>query len=301
MRIFAPIFTGLTAIAFALGTIIPAIASDQNQLEISVYNPGRDGIFAVSSEIITGTNEVALIDAQFSTHDAAQLVKQIKATGKPLKTIFISHSDPDYYFGLETIKAAFPDAKIIATKETAALIEASKDAKLGFWKNILGENAPKALIVPQILEGNSFSIDGHEVKIIGLDSASPERTALWLSDNKAVFGGVVVMANEHVWIADTQSKEARANWIKILDEIEALQPQMVVPGHFFDNRDGSKPFTIASVKFTRDYLIAFEEEAAKAKDSKELIAAMEKRYPNLEGKTSLEMSAEVIKGEKKWP
>jgi hypothetical protein len=55
------------------------------------------------------------------------------------------------------------------------------------------------------------------------------------------------------------------------------------------------------VKFTRDYLKAFEVEAAKAKDSVALIAAMKKRYPKLEGTSSLELGAKVIKGEMKWP
>ncbi|UXM96541.1 MBL fold metallo-hydrolase (plasmid) [Bartonella sp. HY329] len=301
MTIINRFFGAVIAIAFTLFCTFSAHASDKNGLDISVYNPGDKGIFAVSSEIITGPSEVMLIDAQFSTLDATKLVEEIKATGKPLKTIFISHSDPDYYFGLETIKAAFPDAKILSTPQTVALIEATKDDKLAFWKDILAENAPKALIVPQPLEGDTLTLDGHDIKIIGLDGPAPERTTLWIADNKAVIGGVVVLANEHVWMADTQSKEARSNWIKILDKIEALQPKMVVPGHFIDNKDGSKPFTLASVQFTRDYINAFEEEAAKAKNSKELIAAMEKRYLDLEGKTSLEMSAQVIKGERQWP
>lgn len=301
MSMITRIFCGLIAMFFTIFSVFTANASDKGKLDISVYNPGDKGVFAVSSEILTGPSEVMLIDAQFSTADAANLVEQIKATGKPLKTVFISHSDPDYYFGLETIKAAFPDVKILATPQTVALIEASKDGKLAFWKDILAQNAPKTTIVPEALNGDILNLDGHEIKVIGLDGPAPERTALWIADNKAVVGGVIVMANEHVWMADTQSHEARANWIKILDDIEALKPQIVVPGHFVDNKDGSKPFTIASVQFTRDYLKAFEEEAAKAKNSKELIAAMEKRYPNFEGKTSLEMSAEVIKGERKWP
>ncbi len=119
--------------------------------------------------------------------------------------------------------------------------------------------------------------------------------------NKAVIGGIAVLANEHVWIADTQTPESRVNWRTTLDAINVLSPELVVPGHYFLNADGSKPFTLASVKFTRDYLDAFEAEAAKAKDSAELIAAMKKFYPDLPGDASLEISAKVIKGEMKWP
>ena len=102
----------------ALGLASPLFAADK--LNIDVYNPGAAGVFAVSSEIISGPSEVALIDAQFQRNDAQELVKRIKATGKKLTTVYISHSDPDYYFGLDTIKAAFPQAKILATPQTIA-------------------------------------------------------------------------------------------------------------------------------------------------------------------------------------
>ena len=35
------------------------------------------------------------------------------ASGKQLTTIYISHGDPDYYFGLDTLTAAFPKAKVL--------------------------------------------------------------------------------------------------------------------------------------------------------------------------------------------
>ena len=75
----------------------------------------------------------------------------------------------------------------------------------------------------------------------------------------------------------------------------------MVPGHYLPNANGSAPYSLASVKFTRDYLKAFEVEAAKAKDSGALIVAMKKRYPKLEDASSLELGAKVIKGEMKWP
>lgn len=289
------------AVAVAMLGAVPAFAADKGALDISVYNPGENGVFAVSSEIVSGPSEVLLVDAQFSTADAAELVKQIKATGKTLKAVYISHSDPDYYFGLETIRVAFPDVKILATPQTIAAIEASKDGKLAFWGPILKDNAPKTVIVPEALQGDTLSVDGKDIKIVGLDGASPDRTFIWVPSSKAVIGGIPVLANEHVWIADTQTPESRVNWKKTLDAIEALKPELVVPGHYSLNADGSKPFTLGSVTFTRDYINAFEAEAAKAGNSAELIAAMKKLYPGLAGDSSLEISAKVIKGEMKWP
>lgn len=297
---FKSLISGV-AMAATMMAAVPALAKGKEALAISVYNPGEEGIFAVSSEIVSGPHEVMLVDAQFSTADARALVAQIKATGKTLRTVYISHSDPDYYFGLETIRAAFPDARIVATPQTVAAIQASKDGKLAFWGPILKENAPKTVIVPEVLEGDTLTVDGRALKIVGLDGPTPDRTFLWVPSNKAVIGGIPVVANEHVWIADTQTPQSRTDWKKTLDGIAALKPAMVVPGHYALNRDGTRPFTLASVKFTRAYLDAFEAEAAKAADSTALIAAMKRRYPGFAGEDSLTTSAKVIKGEMKWP
>jgi hypothetical protein len=70
----------------------------------------------------------------------------------------------------------------------------------------------------------------------------------------------------------------------------------VVPGHYL----GDSSRSLASVKFTADYIKAFDEETAKAKDSAALIKAMQKRYPTLGDESSLELSAKVAKGEMKW-
>jgi hypothetical protein len=61
------------------------------------------------------------------------------------------------------------------------------------------------------------------------------------------------------------------------------------------------PQDLEAVRFTADYIRAFDEETAKARDSTALVAAMKQRYPGLGGESSLELSAKVAKGEMKWP
>lgn len=273
-------------------------ATAANTLTLEVYNPGENSVFPVSSEIISGKHQVALIDAQFQRNDAEALVKKIQATGKKLTTVYISHSDPDFYFGLDVIKAAFPQAKIIASPGTIAAINASKDGKVAYWGPILKENAPKTIIVPQPLQGDSFTIDGQKVEIKGLNGPTPDRTYVWIPALQAVVGGVAVAGNNiHPWLADNQSERSRAHWQQTLASIEALQPQVVVPGHFLPGAAQS----LESVTFTQNYLTTLETELPKAKNANELIAAMKKHYPDLKDGSSLELSAKVLKGEMKWP
>ncbi|RJF53515.1 MBL fold metallo-hydrolase [Serratia inhibens] len=288
----------LLTLAFAGIATVSTYAAAADTLTMEVYNPGEKGVFPVSSEIISGKHEVALIDAQFQRNDAEELVKKIKATGKKLTTVYISHSDPDFYFGLDVIKAAFPQAKIIASPDTIKEINATKDGKMAYWGPILKENAPKAVVVPQALQGDSFTIDGQKVEVKGLTGPTPERTYVWIPELKAVVGGVPVAGdNIHPWIADNQTVESRAHWQQTLESIKALKPKVVVPGHFLPGA----PQTLESVTFTQNYLTTLEAELPKAKDSAALIAAMKKHYPNLKDESSLELSAKVLKGEMKWP
>jgi len=280
----------------ALSLSSPLFAA--SKLNIDVYNPGKASVFAVSSEIISGPSEVALIDAQFQRNDAQELVKRITASGKTLTTVYISHSDPDYYFGLDTIKAAFPQAKILATPQTIALIDQTKDLKLKYWGPILKENAPQELITPQPLHGDSFSVDGERIEVKGLKGPSPERSWLWVPSLKTMLGGVVVSGNNiHVWLADTQTQQQRADWLKTLDEAIALRPVRVIPGHFLPGADEN----VKSITFTQDYLRAVEKALPESKNSAELIKIIKAQYPDLEEASSLELGAKVLKGEMRWP
>lgn len=266
-------------------------------LALQTYNPGAAGIFEVSSTLVTGQREALLVNAQFSTTDAARLVEIIRASGKTLTTIYISHGDPDFYFGLETLVAAFPDAQVLATPTTIAYMQKTAAGKLAFWGPKLGAGAPQVVVMPSPVAGNTLHVDGEAIEILGLDSPTPERTVLWLPSIKAVVGGIPVFAGEHVWMADTQSPQSHADWLALLDRLLALQPATVVPGHFAPGAAQDSE----ALRFTAAYIRAFDEETAKAGDSAALIAAMTQRYPTLKGLVALDLSAKVAKGEMQWP
>ena len=287
-----------TALLLSLALAGAAQAKDAARpLKLDVYNPGDKGIFPVASVLVQGERDAVLVDAQFAKGDAQKLVEKIKASGRHLTTIYISRGDPDYYFGLDVLHAAFPDAKIVASKPTVEHIQASSKAKLAYWGPILKQDAPAALVVPDVLEGNRLTLEGRALDVVGLDGPTPERSFVWIPSLKAVVGGVVVFSNLHVWMADTQTPASHAQWLATLDRIEQLKPAKVIPGHY---QEGT-PFDLSQVRYTRGYIQAYDAEAAKAKDAAALVAAMEKRYPKAGEKASLELSAKVSKGEKQWP
>lgn len=285
------------AVALAI-TAFPALAASRGELlTLDTYNPGEKAIFAVSSVLVEGRTQAILIDAQFSAADARALAKRIQASGKTLTTIYISHGDPDYYFGLDVLHRAFPAARVVATPQTIAHIRATGDQKLKVWGPKLGADAPKTIVVPEPVGGDTLSVDGQPLRIVGLDGPTPDRTFVWIPSLRAVVGGIPVVGGEHVWMADTQTAESHRDWLATLDRIRDLKPAKVVPGHYAPGT----PLDLRTVTFTGDYIRAFDEETTKASTASDLVEAMKKRYPHLGGVDSLVLSAKVAKGEMAWP
>jgi glyoxylase-like metal-dependent hydrolase (beta-lactamase superfamily II) len=266
---------------------ISAVNAHAAPLTLEVFNPGEAAMFPVASVIVSGDKDAVLVDAQFSRAEAVKLVQKIKAGGKHLTAIYISQDDPDYYFGLDVIHAAFPDAKVVALPHVIAGIQAKKAAKVAYWGPILKENAPHEVIVPQPLKGD-LMLEGQQLKV--------EPHYLWIPSIKAVLGGTAVFNGLHLWTADAQTPASRKEWLATLDSIAALKPVTIVPGHF----SPGLPLTPESVSYTRDYLIKFEAETAKAANSTALIARMKALYPNAGLESALDIGAKVAKGEMKW-
>ncbi|TXD76815.1 MBL fold metallo-hydrolase [Mitsuaria sp. TWR114] len=280
--------------AFSLGG---AHAQGAAPLQWQALPAGERGFFR-APVLLSGAKEAILIDGGFSLPDGRAVVEAIKASGKTLTTIYVSQSDPDYYFSLGPVKAAFPSAKVIAASATIAAIKGNVEKKLAVWGPQLKENGPQTLadvVMPEAFDGPALQLEGHAIEIVAA-SELENRRYLWVPSLKAVFGGVLVFSGLHVWTADTPTPQARTAWIRNLEAIAARKPAIVVPGHLA----AGAALDVSAVTYTRDYLLAFEEEAAKAADSAALIAAMKRRYPSAGLAPALEIGAKVVKGEMKW-
>ncbi|QBC43468.1 MBL fold metallo-hydrolase [Iodobacter fluviatilis] len=285
----------LSTLTLALGIAASAQAAEA-PLKLEVYANTDPSTFGVASTLITGKTEAILIDAQFTLADAHRVVANVLASGKKLTTVYISHGDPDYYFGLEVITQAFPGVKVVASAPTIAHIKKTLPKKMAYWGPILGTNAPKNPVVPAQLSGNTLTIDGEKLEVMGLDGDDAEHSFVWIPSIRTIAGGVSVFGNFHLWTADDASVAKRAQWLKVLDKMEALKPEVVIPGHF----KAGTTFTIEHLQYNREYLKAYDLELAKAKNSAALIAAMKKRYPDAGLGMALEIGAKVNKGEMKW-
>ncbi|MDG2431019.1 MULTISPECIES: MBL fold metallo-hydrolase [Flavobacterium] len=268
---------------------------ETKDLKLQVYNASENS-FGVASVIVSGKTDAVLIDAQFTLADAEKVAAEIKASGKKLTAIYISHADPDYYFGVEIFKKYFPDVVAYASPASVEAIKATAQKKLDVWGERLGKAITSNVVLPQVLKGNSIELEGQKLEIIGLEEF-PNKTFVWIPSIKAVVGGINVFGTTfHLWMADAQTPEARKSWITVLDKITALKPEIVIPAH----ANSASPFDISAVKHTKSYIQFYEEALKTNKTSEALMANLKAKYPTLTFETALMIGAKVNTGEMKW-
>lgn len=283
--------------ALTLGAIATSSASAQTQppLAIKVYNADSNS-FHVNAVVISGKTEAVVIDSGFTRADALRIAANVLDSGKTLKTIFISNADPDFYFGAEVLKQQFPQAQVLTTPAVREKIAAKLAGKVAFWGPKMGANAPRTPILPELLTGASLNVDGETIEVRGTSGILAHRPYVWIPSIKTITGNIAVFGNLHVWTADTQQAAERQAWFAQLDEMEALHPATVVPGHM---APGSA-LDASAIRYTRDYLRRFDAEAGKARNAAELIAAMKQAYPQAGLGIALDIGAKVNKGEMQW-
>lgn len=264
-------------------------------LTLKVYNADSQS-FHVNAVVVSGKTEAVVIDSGFTRADALRVAAHVLDSGKQLKTIFISNADPDFYFGAEVLKGLFPQAQVLTTPAVRAKIQAKMAGKVAFWAPKMGANAPQQPIVPELLQGTRLMVDGEALEVRGTTGALAHRPYVWIPSIQTIAGNIAIFGNLHVWTADTQKPSERKAWLAQLDEIEALQPTTVVPGHMA----AGNALDMGAVRYTRDYLLRFDTEAAQAQNGADLIERMKKAYPQAGLGLALEIGAKVNKGEMPW-
>lgn len=282
--------------ALAFGVMATdAAAQATPPLSVQVYNADA-GSFHVNAVLVTGQTDAVLLDTGFTRADALRIAAMVLDSKKTLKTIYISQADPDYYFGIEVLKQYFPEARVVTTAPTLKKIEATLPTKLQVWGPRMGANAPQRVPLPEVLTGNTLTLEGQTLEIRGLDDSLPHRSFVWIPSIQTLAGGVNVYAGLHLWTADAQSVQERADWAKKLGTMAALKPSRVIPGHSLPGQ----PQDASQLAWSQAYLARFEQELPKAANSAALIDTMKQAYPSAGLGIALEIGAKVIKGEMKW-
>jgi len=259
------------AVAFLLfgaATLAPA----QSKLQLRVFTSTPDG-FSVNSTLVFGDKDAILIDPQFLMSEAHRLVAGILESKKNLTTIYVTHPHSDHYFGLAVLKQAFPEARIVALPATVAGIKANWDKRYKAWLSEYGGNIPTTgPILPEELQGNTLMLEGNTLEITGgLMGDAPNNSMVWIPSLRAVVAGDILFSGVHFAVP-----RMREEWLKSLDQIAALKPEIVIPGHQVVGARND----LSILDFMKTYMKDFDKALVATKTSTEFMTYMKSVYPS---------------------
>ena len=276
----------LLTLAFVFANTAPAFAS---QLHLQVFTSPPEGI-AVNSTLVYGDKDAILIDAQFRLSDAHRLVAMILESKKNLTTVYVTHPHPDHYFGLVVIRQAFPNARFVALPRVVDGIKASWEGRVKAWKPQYGDNIPSSPIIPDALDGKMLTLEGETLQIFGPlqgDSAG-DNSFVWIPSIKAVVGGDTLFSGAHFVFAPMTSTQKK-DWRSTIDQIAALKPEIVIPGH----QIAGAPNDASVLAFMKKYMQDSDDAQASSKTADEFKSKMKSIYPNLGIDGLLNISAQA--------
>jgi glyoxylase-like metal-dependent hydrolase (beta-lactamase superfamily II) len=244
--------------------------------ELKVYTAKSASGLDANSTMISGQRDMIVIDPQFSLAEAHRLVADILESKKNLTTIYITHGHPDHYFGTVALKSAFPAAKIVALPETAAAIKSGWEASQKTWSAQLGATVPgPEPVVPEALTTPYLTLENERFPITaGLRGDAAGNSIVYIPQLKAVIAGDTVFDQTYMPIA---TGAAREEWMRTLDQIAALQPTIVIPGH--EGRGARHD--LSAIAFMKKYLADWDVNLAASKTAAEMKERVLKQYPGL--------------------
>src|SRR5271156_3343804 len=126
---------------------------------------------ANTATLVYGERDALLVDTFLSEAQTAELADWIAvaASGKRLRTIYITHAHPDHFFGLKLLRDRFPEARAIASAQVVEAMQAALAPEaVESWRHRFPGSISAGLVPAERLDGTAFDLEGHELVAVAI-------------------------------------------------------------------------------------------------------------------------------------
>jgi len=206
--------------------------------------------FISNAGFVVTPRGVVVVDALGSPILAKKLIAEIKKiSNQKIIAVIVTHYHADHVYGLQEFKKV--GAKIYAQGEGRNYI-ASETAKQRLIASRV-DFAPWVNDKTNLISADVWIDQKTKLNVGGVDflvsrvgpAHAPEDLIIYIPSEKVLFAGDLVFRGRIPFVGNADSK----GWLIALDEIEKLNPNIVIPGH---GNYSVKP--AEDIVFTRNYL-----------------------------------------------
>jgi len=209
---------------------------------------------ANSATLIFGDDDAVLVDTFTTIEQNERLIGWVKAHGRNLTHIYLTHGHGDHVYGIGQLLRAFPGAQAVATAGTIAeaRLQASDEYHDGFWGRLFPGQIPQP-VIPAELAGDTIRLEEHELRVIEAGHTDTTgTTVLWCPSLRLIVAGDVVYNHTHMYLAETTTA-SRQEWIVSLTRLKDLDPLYVVAGHKQPDYEDDPVNIDESIRYLTDF------------------------------------------------